>query len=89
MLAHSHTISPSTQSFIADQVTIKLNQLSLSQQQEVLDFIEFLNQKNQSRQSIWDRIEERMAQIPAEVLAELPADASENLDHYLYGSPKK
>jgi hypothetical protein len=89
MLAHSHTISPSTQSPIADQVIIKLNQLSLSQQQEVLDFIEFLNQKNQSRQSIWDKIEERMAQVPAEVLAELPADASENLDHYLYGSPKK
>jgi hypothetical protein len=89
MLAHSHTISPATQSPIADQVIIKLNQLSLSQQQEVLDFIEFLGQKNQSRQSIWDKIEERMAQVPAEVLAELPADASENLDHYLYGSPKK
>ncbi|MGK7874699.1 MAG: DUF2281 domain-containing protein [Xenococcaceae cyanobacterium] len=79
----------STPSTIAKTVMDKLNKLPLEQQQEVLDFVEFLAQRSIPRQSIWDKIEARMAQVPPEVLAELPADASENLDHYLYGTPKK
>lgn len=39
--------------------------------------------------SIWDRIIESGKSIPDEVWAELPVDGSEQLDHYLYGSPKK
>jgi len=30
-----------------------------------------------------------IADVPAEDLAELPTDLSENLDHYVYGTAKK
>lgn len=39
--------------------------------------------------SIWDRIIERSKNIPDDVWAELPTDGSEQLDHYLYGNPRK
>lgn len=38
---------------------------------------------------IVDRILERTASIPEEELSMFPADFTENLDHYLYGRPKK
>lgn len=37
----------------------------------------------------WRRIAEAGEQIPAEERARIPVDASENLDHYLYGWPKR
>ena len=38
---------------------------------------------------IVDRILERTASIPKEEFSMFPPDFTENLDHYLYGSPKK
>lgn len=38
---------------------------------------------------IWMRIIESMKAVPDEVLDRIPADSSEQLDHYLYGSPKR
>ena len=34
-------------------------------------------------------IQDLAAQVPAEEWAKVPKDLSANLDHYLYGSPKK
>ncbi len=34
-------------------------------------------------------IEELAAQVPPEIWEELPSDLSSNLDHYLYGTPKR
>jgi Arc/MetJ-type ribon-helix-helix transcriptional regulator len=34
---------------------------------------------------IWERILERSAAIPQEVWEKMPADSSEQLDHYIYG----
>ena len=40
----------------------------------------------------WERVRRELVRIgdslPKEERERLPADASENLDHYLYGSPK-
>jgi hypothetical protein len=72
-----------------DTLIEKIHQLSPTQQQEALTFIEFLLHRNQPRQTIWDKIEERIAQLPEEVIAELPVDSSENLDCYLYGVPQE
>ncbi len=33
-------------------------------------------------------VEDISAQVPTEEWAKLPSDLSQNLDHYLYGSPK-
>jgi hypothetical protein len=67
----------------------KLRALPRRQQREVLAFVEELVQKNPPRKTIEEKIDEIIGRVPPEVLDELPADASENLDHYLYGAPKK
>jgi len=38
---------------------------------------------------IWERIEDLLRDIPATELTRLPADGSEQHDHYIYGTPKR
>ena len=38
---------------------------------------------------IWEKFEEIAAGIPKEVWDKIPADSSEQLDHYLYGTPRR
>jgi hypothetical protein len=42
-----------------------------------------------SRETIWEKLQRNLKDVPDSEFAELPSDASENLDHYLYGAPKK
>lgn len=37
----------------------------------------------------WKRVIENMSEVPDEVFDRIPADSSEQLDHYLYGVPKR
>jgi hypothetical protein len=37
----------------------------------------------------WEEFDEIMAEVPPEELEKLPRDGAAQLDHYLYGSPKK
>ena len=37
----------------------------------------------------WQRILEHMKQVPNEVFNRIPVDSSEQLDHYIYGTPKR
>jgi Arc/MetJ-type ribon-helix-helix transcriptional regulator len=38
---------------------------------------------------IWERILEMTAEVPEEEWDKLPVDSSEQLDHYVYGTPKR
>jgi Arc/MetJ-type ribon-helix-helix transcriptional regulator len=38
---------------------------------------------------LWERAAELRISIPAEEWAKLPVDGAEQLDHYIYGSPKR
>jgi Arc/MetJ-type ribon-helix-helix transcriptional regulator len=38
---------------------------------------------------LWEKFEEIAAGIPREVWDKIPADSSEQLDHYLYGTPRR
>src|SRR6266849_706077 len=38
---------------------------------------------------IWEVIEENMKQVPADDLALLPRDGASQIDHYVYGHPKR
>jgi hypothetical protein len=38
---------------------------------------------------IWEKFEEIAAGIPKEVWDKIPADSSEQLDHYVYGTPRR
>jgi predicted DNA-binding antitoxin AbrB/MazE fold protein len=40
-------------------------------------------------QSLGELIDDCFKDVPSEVMEKLPADASINLDHYLYNAPKK
>jgi len=68
----------------------QVDQLPEDQLREVLDFVESLRREPASSpSSIEEKIAARLADVPDEALNELPTDASENLDHYVYGAPKK
>lgn len=74
----------------------KLARLPAEKQRQVLDFVEKLDQPSTSDagpasapKAIWEIIEEVTKQVPLEAWAEMPTDGSINVDHYLYGAPKK
>jgi hypothetical protein len=62
--------------------------LSEDELRQVLDFMNRL-QRDAKPQTLGEAIDECFKNVPAEVMAKLPEDASLNLDHYLYGAPKK
>jgi Arc/MetJ-type ribon-helix-helix transcriptional regulator len=37
----------------------------------------------------WEAIDDLMKDVPEEELAKLPTDGAKNLDHYLYGAPRR
>jgi antitoxin component of MazEF toxin-antitoxin module len=41
------------------------------------------------RLPIWERIAARAAEFPSEELDKLPPDGAAQIDHYLYGHPKR
>ncbi len=41
------------------------------------------------RLPIWERVAARAAEIPPEELDKLPPDGAAQIDHYLYGHPKR
>jgi Arc/MetJ-type ribon-helix-helix transcriptional regulator len=41
------------------------------------------------RKPLWERAAELRKSIPEEEWAKLPVDGAEQLDHYIYGSPKR
>ncbi len=46
--------------------------------------------KNNVRQeTIWDKIDKHIRNVPSELWENIPADGSEQHDHYLYGTPEK
>jgi hypothetical protein len=61
------------------------------QQEEVLQIIEtkFSLLQNKDSRPIWEVITEISEDIPDEEWDKIPNDSSINLDHYLYGTPRK
>lgn len=78
-------MSVNLQQTIREQIQV----LSEDEMQRVLNFMKNLREKKTSPESLGELIDECFKDLPTEVLDELPADASANLDHYLYGAPKK
>lgn len=76
------------QTDVANEILDVLRILPESKQRQILKQAKDLA-KDESRLTIWQKIRAHGAEIPKEELERMPTDASENLDHYLYGSPKK
>ena len=68
------------------KINVRVRMLSPEQQQEVLQFVEDLEPPRRSLFEIW---RELSTDIPEDEWEKIPSDASVNLDHYLYGAPKK
>jgi hypothetical protein len=44
---------------------------------------------NRPRRHISEIIRENMSRVPAEIMANTPTDGASQLDHYIYGWPKR
>lgn len=87
-------------STIEQTILQKVQTLPAEQQHEVLKFVETLvpatetavveeGKSEPRRMRIWEQIDEIIAQVPPEAWDEAPTDGSINVDHYLYGAPKR
>lgn len=47
------------------------------------------DQAGAQQKPIWEVVDELRKNVPPEELAKLPKDGAAQLDHYLYGSPKR
>ncbi len=78
------------QNDLSKVVAEKVAVLPIEKQQKVLDFVESIEEaKEPQKKSLFEKIEERVSRLSEETLEKLPTDGAENLDYYLYGSPKK
>jgi hypothetical protein len=59
--------------------------------QEVLGFLMFTRNTRYTQQQrpIWQVVQELMADVPSEILDQLPTDGASQHDHYIYGTPKR
>ena len=68
----------------------KLQTLSPEQQGQVLQFINGLEPPTAPpRLTIWEMVKDRFEAIPPEAWDDVPTDGAANVDHYLYGTPKR
>ena len=74
------------QTDITKKIVGKIQVLSDAQKEKVLEFVETLEPP---RRTLWEMWQEQLRDIPQEELDKIPTDASQNLDYYLYGAPKK
>jgi hypothetical protein len=82
-------------SSLGDQLIDKVRALPAEKQQEALRLLDTLTTGASSegtgvdRRPVWEVVEEINAGLPADTWENVPTDGSINLDHYLYGAPKK
>ena len=79
---------------VAQTIFEKVNALPQSKQAEVLEFVERLAAQEKTstplqERPIWEVIAEISSQVPEDAWDNVPSDGSLNVDHYLYGAPKK
>lgn len=72
---------------LAQIVAEKMQVLPVEDQQKVVEFVQTLGKEK--KKSLLEKIQDRVSKLSDETLKKLPVDGAENLDHYLYGSPKK
>lgn len=75
---------------IEQQIIEKVRVLPFEKQAKILQFVEKVAEEVvPKKRNLIVKLEELRKQVPEEAWAEVPKDSSINVDHYLYGSPKK
>ncbi len=67
----------------------KARTLGLSAEQYARELLEHDLDSASGTQPIWEVIAENMKRVPAEDLAQLPKYGASQIDHYVYGTPKR
>ena len=78
-------MSVNLQEAIQEQASV----LSEDERRQVLHYMRGLYKQEKQPQSLGELIDDCFKDVAPQVMEQLPADASTNLDHYLYGAPKK
>ena len=81
---------------LEDQLIDKVRALPPNKQREALRLLDSLAEDaggcegtDLDRRSIWEVVEKINARLPTDTWENVPTDGSINLNHYLYGAPKK
>ena len=80
---------------LEDQLIDKVRALAPDKQQEALRLLDTLATSPSSegtgvdRRPIWEVVDEINAGLPADTWENVPTNGSINLDHYVYGAPKR
>ena len=80
---------------LEDQLIDKVRALPPDKQQEALRLLDTLATSPSSegtgvdRRPIWEVVDEINAGLPADTWANVPTNGSIDLDHYVYGAPKR
>lgn len=61
--------------------------LPIEDQQKIVEFVDQLSKPK--KQTLLEKLNHITIKLSEETLAKLPTDGAENVDHYLYGAPKK
>jgi hypothetical protein len=72
---------------LAQIVAEKMQVLPIEEQQKVVEFVDLLSKPK--KQTLLEKLVVISSRVPDEVWEKVPADGVENIDHYLYGSPKR
>ena len=82
---------------LEDKLIDIVRALPSDKQKEALRLLDALSSEQSSEHNgrsldhrpIWELVDEINAELPADTWDNVPTDGSINLDHYLYGAPKK
>lgn len=85
------------QTEVSEAIYERVKILPVESQREVLVFVNSLRAKSDDNgrptesglQKLWREIDEIVATVPDEAWEGIPNDGSINVDHYLYGAPKR
>ena len=72
---------------LAQIVAEKMQVLPIEEQQKVVEFVDLLSKPK--KQTLLEKLVVISSRVPDEVWEKVPANGAENIDHYLYGSPKR
>lgn len=72
---------------LSQLVARQMRNMRMEDQQKIADLAEEL--ANPKKLTLMQKIDAIRSRVPDEAWEKLPVDGAENLDHYLYGHPKK
>lgn len=75
---------------IEDTLVEKVRALPAEKQLVLLEIVQDLEESpTKQSETLWNKVRHIIEAVPPEAWDELPKDGSVNIDHYLYGAPKR